>query len=182
MLIEIALAAILAASEPKGSGSLNVASCSETGATVLKSFLNYELEGYRLSSKGHEAIWDLTDDAADPGAFPIVVTKSYDVLSSKQIGQNECQYQLKFDTYGVSFFEGDKGVALKKLPGSYQNAQLTVLCKETCRIELNYKKFALSPHPGKEATLAWLSKLRDIQITDTEKRRINKYLEIVSGL
>ena len=52
---------------------------------------------------------------------------------------------------------------------------------EVCKIDLNRELFHVSPHAGKDGTLAWLKSLEDIRETQQEKIEAHQLYEEVKG-
>jgi len=86
-----------------------------TAPEVVRSFLAYDFDGYRLSSEGHSAIWELTKANGEPPETPVVVTRNYRVIREKTLPHGLCSVAIQFTVYGT-IVEGDRGECSLRSP------------------------------------------------------------------
>jgi hypothetical protein len=143
------------------------ADCGEEARKTVTQFLKFDLEGYRLGSRGHEAIWELTDQNGEPPAEPVAVTKDYRVVSAVE-KNGGCDLKVLVTVYGY-ITQTATGLLFERKP-SNEEWDVIVRCKkEACKIRLGFAEFKLYPHPGIEATRKWLELLESIQTTAAGK-------------
>jgi len=153
------------------------AQCPPAAREVVMRFLRLDFEGYRLSSKGHEAIWDVTDDDGDPPDIPVAVTKDYRIVSAEERNA-DCRLRVRIAVYGYISETG-----LFQCKPSNEEWNVIVRCaKDACRIRINFDDFKLYPHPGKDATMKWLEDLEAIRTTAAGKARERRLRERVASL
>jgi len=155
--------------------------CSNQAVAAITSFIHFDLDGYRLSSKGHDEIWSLTKNNHEPPAWPIFLIKSYHIVSNTKSGRNSCIFKVKYETYEASISENDEGLGRSRLP-KVQFERYYVSCKDKCLIDLSFDKFKAPPHVSKESTISWLRAFRDIQNTDSDRHSTNDILNWVLEL
>jgi len=135
---------------------------------VVNQFLQYDFEGYRLSSKGHENIWELTDRNGEPPTYPLSVTKQYRIIGMEGYNKQACRINVEFTIYGT-IIEGKNGLVFNREP-SNEEWMVIVNCNNgICRISLKRDEFKLPPHAGKNAIARWLSQLEQIRKMPQEK-------------
>jgi hypothetical protein len=158
----LAGAFLLAVGVPQSRGD-----CREEARKTVAQFLKFDLEGYRLGSRGHEAIWKLTDRNGEPPEEPVAVTKDYRVVSAEEKNSG-CDLKVVVTVYGY-ITQTDTGLRFERKP-SNEEWDVVVQCKkEGCKIRLGFAEFKLYPHPGIEATIKWLDFLESIQKTAADK-------------
>lgn len=149
------------------------AQCARTSHDVARRFLDLDFSGYRLSSEGHTAIWDLTEQNGEPPDMPVFVTKEYKILSEKLLPNGVCSFGVHFTTYG-HISKTDDGLQFQADRSPEQAWEIQVKCGgETCRINLDFDHFKMPPHPGKRAVDEWLDSLEKIQKTTDGAKRIS---------
>ena len=157
--------------------------CEPDARTIVEKFFQFDFHGYRLSSKGHEAIWKLTWKNGEPAHEPIFVTKSYHVVSTEKY-EDTCRVTVHFDIYG---YIDDRDASNEKRGFVFQNSPLekeetvVVRCleKDDCRISM--EKFNIPPHPGKVGIYKWLD-LFTGQGTPLMEQEVRDLQEIIKAL
>jgi len=160
--------------------SLSKADCPTDAQEIVEQFFKYDYEGYRLSSEGHQAIWNLTDGNGEPPEEPLSVTKDFKIISIKK-QKDTCRLTVRFSLYG-QIVETGNGLVFRQR-ASEEDGSVIVRCKNgSCRISLDLKDFRLGPHPGKDAVMKWLDKLESIQTTSEQKQRYRTLREQIGSL
>jgi len=157
------------------------AECPPGAREVVMQFLRLDFEGYRLGSKGHEAIWQLTDNDGEPPDEPLVVTKNYRIISASRQDVGGCRFRVGFTTYGY-ISETASGSVIRSKPANEIGTMDVHCTRGSCRISLARADFQLPPHPGTKATAQLLGYLESIQDTAAEKRRYRTLRERIASL
>jgi hypothetical protein len=153
--------------------------CSSGTRSLVEKFLAFEAQGYRLGSRGHEAIWELTTEGETP-EDPIVLTKDGSITSSRPL-PNGCQYTIRFQILG-SFSERPQGGLSFAQRSTNEVQTIKVLCNRECKVSIASDDFKFGPHPGKAPTISWLSTLRSIQTTESGKADYQKLIHQIDSL
>jgi len=158
------------------------AECSLSANRVVEEFFRLDREGYRLSSEGHQAIWQLTQENGNTPDRPVTISREWHVLSSTTLPSGRCKYLIKFVNIGT-LRESPSG-ALSLIRSRNQDVgELYVDCQRgRCRISISPNDFEIPPHPGRSAVLVWLKKLESIQDSDSQKRSLRLLIQQVSAL
>jgi len=158
------------------------AQCPGAAREVVKKYFDYDFAGYRLSSEGHSAIWDLTEDNGEPPEMPVLVTKGHRIINERTLPDGLCSFEIQFTVYRT-ITEGDQGLQFKASTVPIESKQIEAGCTSgTCRINIEFGYFKVSPHPGKKAVEEWLNQLEKIQKTVEETERISALKKQVSSL
>jgi hypothetical protein len=114
--------------------------------------------------------------------MPVVVTKEYKVISAKTLPNGLCSLGIQFAVFGI-VTEGDQELQFKPSKVSLESKQAEVKCTGgTCRINIEFDHFKVSPHPGKKAVEEWLDGLEKIQKTTQGANRIRELKSQISSL
>jgi hypothetical protein len=149
------------------------AQCPDSATAVAKEFLRLDYSGYRLSGKGHEAIWALTDANGEAPNAPIFVTRSFRIRGTA-VSREECLVRVSFETLGSFHHESFKFRPKREK----QSFDVFVMCQSgTCKIELDPDKFTMPPHPSTTATLSWLSELQNLFRGQPQEKEIHSSLQ-----
>jgi hypothetical protein len=152
--------------------------CSSETRSPVEKFLGFEAQGYRLGSKGHEAMWKLTTEGETP-EWPIVLTKNSSITASRPVPDG-CLYTIRFQTLG-SFSENDQGVSFAQRPAN-ETQTIKVLCNKECKVSITFDDFKFGPHPSKAPAISWLSTLRSMQSTESMKTHYQKLIHQIDSL
>ena len=156
------------------------AECPSDARKTVEKFFQFDFEGYRLTSKGHEAIWQLTGENGEPPAVPLAVTKDFSIISTQKHKEG-CRLKVQFSVYGHI----DELVHEEKF--SIEEGDVLVRCKaDTCLIDIGPDEFKLWPHPGKVAIDKWLEGLQEMYADTKEdaegKQKIIKLRKRITSL
>jgi hypothetical protein len=149
-------------------------------SNLVQRFAQFDFDGYRLDSQGHQAIWSLTIDDGAPPESPVFVVRSYKAAGSQKAPDGSLRVSVDYNVIGL-VGEGPKGLYFK--PQTYlKRERFPVKCThDGCRIDLDREVFHVSPHIGKEAALAWLKGIEGIRETEQEKQAAQSLYEQVKN-
>jgi len=149
-------------------------------SSVVQKFVEFDFQGYRLDSEGHQAIWKLTIEDGAPPENPVFVVKKFRIGSPQRTRGGSFRVPVDFEVRGL-VTEGVNGLYFRRQV-SVMKAVFPVQClHDGCRIDLNRNVFDVSPHVGKEAASMWLKGLADIRQTAQEKEAALRLYEQVSS-
>jgi hypothetical protein len=155
--------------------------CPPVARQAVKQFFDYDLDGYRLTSERHEAIWKLTQQNGEPPDAPVTVTIGYDLIGETP-SHGGCIFRVQTRIFGF-VIERDDGLKFSKAERSIEVWRVPVMCSESsCKIDISFSSFKVPPHPNKDAAEIWLAQLERIRNTPQEKSRIHQLLETVQSL
>jgi hypothetical protein len=161
----IILEAIAALGGPQNAPEL----AASEAESVVQKFAQYDFEGYRLDSQGHQAIWQLTIDNGAPPESPLFVVKGYKVGTPIKASDGSFRVPLDYDVIGL-VVEDPRGFHFKHQARTEKVVVPVKCARPSCRVDLDRRVFRVSPHVGKRAILAWLKGLEGIQETEQEKQ------------
>jgi hypothetical protein len=147
-------------------------------SSLVQKFAQFDFEGYRLGSEGHQAIWKLTIDDGAPPEFPMVIIRGFKVAAPTKAADGSLRVSVDYDVVGL-VSEGANGLTLRLQPGAKKEIFPVKCLREGCRIDLDRGVFHISPHIGKEAALMWLKTLESFQDTAQERQPYQRLYEQV---
>jgi hypothetical protein len=149
-------------------------------ASLVQKFAQFDFEGYRLDSERHQAIWKLTIDDGAPPEFPVVVVRAFRPAAPTKASDGSLRLSVEYDVIGL-VGEGPNRVTFRSEPTVRKDTFPVKCTGEGCRIDLDREVFHVSPHVGKDATLAWLKGLEGIRDTAQEKQAARRLYEQVQN-
>ena len=111
------------------------AECHPHAREVVEQFFNFDFDGYRLDSRGHEAIWKITDDEGEPPEWPVAVTKNFKIISAEKLKRG-CCIKVHFNIYGY-ISDSDNGLIFRHNPIIEEGSVIVKCIKNDCKISLN---------------------------------------------
>jgi hypothetical protein len=155
-----------------------VARANSSARDVVLEFLRLDHEGYRLGSKGHEAIWALTNGDGEPPAWPVQVAQDYRIVSAPKEGDSgRVVVEVRVDGTVV---DGAKGPQFRK-QSQTRRYEIDVSCHPDCVIDISFEKFHMPPLPGPKAVDSWLGVLEGLQKDPVAASRIQEARRAVTA-
>lgn len=149
-------------------------------SNLVQKFAQFDFDGYRLDSEGHQAIWKLTIDDGAPPESPVFVVKSYKVARAQKVPDGSLRVSVDYDVMGL-VAEGPNGLYFRPQTNVKRETFPVKCARDGCKIDLDREVFRVSPHIGKEAALAWLKGLEGIRDTQQEKQAAQRLYEQVNN-